>query len=252
MAAPPYQIASVDHALRLLLLLKGTPTVRVSEAAEELSVARSTAHRLLGMLVYRGFATQDKTTRAYLAGPALIEIGMGALARLDVRRKARPYLERLVSELGETASLQVLEGRDVRFVDSVESPRTIRVTSRIGVSMPAYASSGGKALLALLPRETVERMYPRHRLDPVTDATTTSRAELLSQLARGRRLGYSVNHAESEPGLSAVGVALADRDGQPVVALTIAGPAGRMTGCVDRCVTALRAAASDLARTLYP
>lgn len=252
MAAPPYRIASVDHALQLLLLLRCKPTVRVAEAADELAVARSTAHRLLGMLVYRDFAVQDKTTRAYLAGPVLIEIGMGALARLDVRRRARPHLERLVAETGETASLQILEGRDVRFVDSVESPNAVRVGSRAGVSLPAHASSGGKALLALLPKETIDRMYPRQRLDPVTNATTTSRAELLAQLADARQTGYSVNHAESEPGLVAVGVALANRNGQPVAALTIAGPASRMTnGGIERCVTALRVAATELTGSLY-
>jgi len=249
---PPYHIASVDHALRLLLLLRTRPSIRVAEAADELNVARSTAHRLLAMLVYRGFAAQNPSTRAYHPGPVLIEVGVGALSKLDVRRKARPYLERLVATTGETASLQILEGNHVRFVDSVESTNAVRVASRAGVSLPAHASSGGKVLLAGLAPETVQRLYPTERLEQMTDATNTDRAALFEELAEARTQGYSVNHGESEPGLVAVGVPLSDRAGTPIASLTIAGPTARMgPDGVNRAVRALREAAKELGELLY-
>ncbi|GIG91994.1 IclR family transcriptional regulator [Plantactinospora endophytica] len=251
-AVPPYHIASVDHALRLLLLLKTKPSIRVAEAADELNVARSTAHRLLAMLVYRGFAAQNPTTRAYHPGPVLIEVGMGALSKLDVRRKARPYLERLVATTGETASLQILEGSHVRFVDSVESANAVRVASRAGVSLPAHASSGGKVLLAGMSLEAVQRLYPHEKLEQVTEATNTERSTLFEELAEARAQGYSVNHGESEPGLVAVGVPLPDRSGAPVASLTIAGPTARMgPEGVNRAVEALREAARELSESLY-
>src|SRR5258708_29133703 len=77
---PAYRLNSVDHALRLLLLFRSKPSVRVSEVADYLNVARSTAHRLLGMLVHRQFAVQDPATRAYRPGPRLGEVGLAALA----------------------------------------------------------------------------------------------------------------------------------------------------------------------------
>ncbi|MEE6262670.1 IclR family transcriptional regulator [Plantactinospora sonchi] len=251
-AVPPYHIASVDHALRLLLLLKTRPSVRVAEAADELGVARSTAHRLLAMLVFRGFAAQNPTTRAYHPGPVLIEVGMGALSRLDVRRKARPYLERLVAATGETASLQILEGDKVRFLDSVESRNAVRVASRAGVTLPAHACAGGRVLLAGLAPEAVHRLYPTERLDRVTEATNTDRATLFEELADARTLGHSVNRGESEPGLVAVAVPLPDRVGTPVAALIVAGPTARMgPEGVNRAVAALHEAAKELAETLY-
>lgn len=249
---PPYHITSVDHALRLLLLLKSRPSIRVAEAADELQVARSTAHRLLAMLVYRGFVTQDKSTRVYLPGPALIEVGMGALTGLDIRRKARPFLDQLVAETGETASLQILQGSDVRFVDSVESLNAVRVASRAGVTLPAHASSGGKMLLAAMAPEAVFRLYPNEKLPAVTHATTTSRTVLMEELELARTQGYSVNDGESEPGLVAVGVPLPDRNGGNLGALTVAGPTARMdTAGVERAVAALRAACTELSRSLY-
>jgi DNA-binding IclR family transcriptional regulator len=249
---PPYHITSVDHVLQLLLLLKSRPSIRVAEAADELSVARSTAHRLLAMLVYRGFVTQDKATRAYLPGPALIEVGMGALTGLDIRRKARPFLDQLVAETGETASLQILQGSDVRFVDSVESPNAVRVASRAGVTLPAHASSGGKMLLATLSDEAILRLYPNEKLPAVTKETNTSRKVLMAELEKARGQGYSVNHGESEPGLVAVGVPLPDRNGGNLGALTVAGPTARMDAAgIERCVAALRAASAELSRSLY-
>src|ERR1700757_4663341 len=108
-AQPQAYIASIDHALRLLLMLKAQPRIRVADAAEERGVARSTAPRVLGMLVYRGFAVQDPGSRAYRAGPVLVEVGMGALAQLDVRQRARPYLEHIAS--GGKAMLACMSDR---------------------------------------------------------------------------------------------------------------------------------------------
>src|ERR1700743_607143 len=151
-AQPQSYIASIDHALRLLLMLKVQTRIRVADAAGGPGVARSTAHRVLGMLVYRGFAIQDPGSRAYRAGPVLVEVGMGALAQLDVRQRARPYLERVAALTGATNSLLILDGTQARFVDSVESVSAVRVGSRVGVSLPAHIASGGHAVRACMSR----------------------------------------------------------------------------------------------------
>jgi DNA-binding IclR family transcriptional regulator len=225
---PQYYIASIDHALRLLLMLKGQPRIRVADAADSLGVARSTAHRVLGMLVFRGFAVQDPGTRAYRAGPVLVEVGMGALAQLDVRQRARPYLERVAVATGETTSLQILDGTLARFVDSVESVNAVRVGSRVGVSLPAHVASGGQAMLACMSDQALMTLYPSDDLGPaLTPATVTSRAVLLEGLAAVREQGYAVNHGQSATGLIAIGAAIRGSDGVPVAAVTTAAPASR-------------------------
>lgn len=227
---PQYYIASIDHALQLLLMLKGHPRIRVADAADALGVARSTAHRVLGMLVYRGFAVQDPGTRAYRAGPVLVEVGMGALAQLDVRQRARPYLERVAVATGETTSLQILDGTLARFVDSVESVNAVRVGSRVGVSLPAHVASGGKAMLACMSDQALMALYPTDDLgDALTPATISSRAALFEDLATARKQGYAVNHGESATGLIAIGAAIRGSDGVPVAAVTTAAPASRVS-----------------------
>ena len=120
-------LRSVDNALRLLDLIGQRQVLRVAEAAEALGVAGSTSHRLLTALRQRGFVLQDKPHSAYRPGPALNAIGLAAIGRIDIRRIARPILEDLAESTQETVSLCLLEGRSVRFIDCVESPRPVRV-----------------------------------------------------------------------------------------------------------------------------
>jgi IclR family acetate operon transcriptional repressor len=226
---PAYRLQSVDHALQLILLFRNRPSVRVSEVADRLGVARSTAHRLLGMLVHRQFAVQDPATRAYRPGPRLVEIGLAAVGALDMRARMRPYLAEIASVTGETVSLLVMEGDAVQFIDSIESQRTVRVGSRLGARMLAHSTSAGKAMLAALTTDEVLAIYPAERLVPATERTLTRRAQLLAELEHVQDRGFATNFEESETGLGAVGMAVLDQDERPAAAFTVACPLQRMT-----------------------
>src|SRR5215475_2123089 len=193
--APAYPIGSVDSALRLLMLFRDRPRVRLSEASEYLGVAHSTAHRLMAMLAYHGFARQEPGSRAYVAGPALVEIGLAAVRELDIRRHARPVLEGLAASLGETVHLAVLEGSNVRYLDAVESSRALRVASRTGSVLAASCTASGKALLAELPDAEVRAMFADNAALPrLTPRSIRSRSRLLAELRKVREAGCAVNH----------------------------------------------------------
>lgn len=160
---PSYPIESVDNALKLLHMLREQSHIRVSDASRAIGVARSTAHRLLAMLQHHGFVQQDPFSRAYIAGPALLDFGLAALRDRDIRTHARPFLEALGRESGETVHLAILQGgSDVLFLDCVESMKAVRVGNRTGLILPAHCSSAGKALLAALPPAAA---YTRKRLN---------------------------------------------------------------------------------------
>ncbi|MFG1705271.1 IclR family transcriptional regulator [Nonomuraea sp. M3C6] len=227
-AAPQYPIESVDNALRVLLLLGERPSLRLTDVSRHLGVASSTAHRLLAMLQYRGFVRQDAATRSYVTGPALDGVALAVLRRLDVRTLAHPVLERLNAELQETVHLGRLEGRDVHFIDSIESTRALRVGSRLGRSIPAHCTSNGKAMLATLPEEDLLRLYPGEELPTLTPKSVSTRTQLMEVLAEVRRLGYATSDEESEEGVCSIGVAL--QTGQPArLAVTASAPISRMS-----------------------
>jgi DNA-binding IclR family transcriptional regulator len=223
---PPYPITSVDHALRLLLLLREDRPLRASEAAEELGVARSTAHRLFDMLRYRGFAVQNGD-KAYIPGPALRRAATGGDARQKLREIARPHLEQLNREVDETVHLMVRNGAEVIFLDSVETRRVLRVGSRVGATMPAHRTSGGKALLAELSRGELRTLYAQG-LPADLPAQLRDVDDFYLALAAVRQCGYGLNVGESEPGVTAVGVCVRDTARTALGALALSAPTLRM------------------------
>lgn len=224
----PGSLSSVDNALRLLALLSDRRVLRVAEAADLLGVARSTAHRLLSSLRTHGFAVQDKANGAYRPGPVLIELGLAATGRIDIRQLAQPALEELRDRTRETVSVSLLEGRDVRFVDCVEGTRSVRVGLRTGKVMRAHCTAAGKALLAALPLAELHRRYPDGELEGQTGASVTSWAALEAELAEIRAGGLAYNREEGELGICAVAAAVRDVTGAPVAALAVVVPSGRM------------------------
>ncbi|HZG92049.1 MAG TPA: IclR family transcriptional regulator [Pseudonocardia sp.] len=222
---PTYAIDSVDHALHLVTLLQQEGPLRVSEAAQRLGVARSTAHRLLAMLVYRDFAEQAPDRR-YRAGPALRRPAAVEPAS-RVRRLALAHLRALTESVGETTNLMTVLGDRARFVATVECTQVLRVGDREGRMLPAHLTSGGKAVLAARPDADVVALYtgPAATADPpVPDLPA-----LLRELGRIRRRGFAVNDGGTEPGVTAIGRVLRDPAGPASMAVSIAMPATRFS-----------------------
>src|SRR5690606_25165312 len=175
-----------------------------------------------------GFAVQDSRNGPYRPGPVLEEIGLAAVHRFDVRQVARPVLERLWTQTGETVSLGVLEGREIRFVDGIEGTRTVRVGNRTGVCIPAHCTAAGKAIMAVLPRAEFQRRFAGRSLERRTEASVSSWPELTRELAAIRRAGFAMNVEEGEPGVCAVGAAVRDATGVPVASVNVVLPSSRM------------------------
>ncbi|MGH8867773.1 MAG: IclR family transcriptional regulator [Actinomycetes bacterium] len=243
----------MDNALRLLRLVGERRILRVAEAADALDVARSTAHRLLTALRERDFVMQDRPNGAYRPGPALHEVGLAAIGRIDIRRSARPVLQDLAEATQETVSLMLLEHRSVRFIDCVESPRPVRVADRTGLVMPAHCTAGGKAILAGMPAQELRRHYPDGQLEARTPASVTSWDGLVAELETIRETGYAINLEEGETGVSAVATAIPDLYGTPLAAVAVVVPSSRMPDAgVAHALAPLLDAARDRITTLLP
>jgi IclR family acetate operon transcriptional repressor len=227
---PGYPISSVDNALRLLLAFRERRSIRLSDASALLEVAHSTAHRLLAMLAYHGFVTQEPESKAYIAGPALIEVGLAVVRSMDIRSAVRSTLEHVQSHFGETVHLAVLEGTQVRYLDSIESNHALRVASRTGTTLPAHCTSVGKVLLADLSPERLKSLYPTAAsLRGQTPSSITTMPKLLDELRLVAKRGYATNQGESEEDVSSVAVPLRDSKGTALATLSVAAPSSRMS-----------------------
>jgi DNA-binding IclR family transcriptional regulator len=206
-----------------------TDRIRISEAAAQLEVAPSTAHRLMAMLQYHEFVVQDHRTHEYLPGPNLTRIGLAATDQLDLRHAARPIMERLAMTAGETVGLGILHGSNVLYLEGVDGNQVLRIGSRRGVLIPAHCISMGKAILAELPPERLDELYPDEALPTMTERSLATKSALRRQLERIRRRGYAESSGESEGGVASIAAAVLAADGSPRAAISIAAPAMRAT-----------------------
>jgi DNA-binding IclR family transcriptional regulator len=248
---PSYAIASVDHALLLATVLQMEGPLTVSEAAERIGVARSTAHRLLSMLCYRDFAVQDEDRR-YRSGPVLARAVTSGSRTAHLRAVALPRLHELTERVKETTNLSVLSGDQVRFIASVECDHVLRVGTREGMAFPAHLTSGGPAMLAELPRHELEALYDESRwLD--RPAERPNLAALRRQLALVRERGFAINDGRTEKGLVAIGRAIQMYEGCADAAVSISMPSARFSRSrlpelVRELVHATAAIESDLSK----
>jgi len=226
---PAQRVQSLDRALDLLEALASADELGVSEIAAKTGLVPSTAHRLLATLVARGYAAQSPNSGRYLLGYKLLELTSGLQDRLQrLRTAARPHLEAIQSETGETTNLVVLEGRDVVYVDSVSGTRSVRLFTEIGRAIPAHTSGAGKALLAWREPKDLESLLGTAPLPPSTPKTLTTLESLQDDFVRIRRRGYSTDNEEHELGVACVATPIFDHSGLPLAAISVSGPTPRI------------------------
>jgi DNA-binding IclR family transcriptional regulator len=220
-------IQAVDRAAALLKAVADSrqpPTV--VELAGRTGLNRSTAWRLLATLDQQGLVERDPVTQRYSLGYAILQMAAGGDHDALVRR-ARPAVERLATQTGETVSLAVAKRFELVYVDQVEAP-TVMSPNWLGRPAPLHATSSGKAFLAWLPPEERAALLTPARLKRYTPTTITTRPQLEHELEAVRRLGYSICAGELEETLWGVSAAVLNERERPVAIVTVWGPEHRV------------------------
>jgi len=250
---PRYNIQLLERAILLLdLLLSESPSGLLPyELAQKSGLHKSTVHRLLSALRNHRLVQKDAKTGRYHLGLKLFELGVRAVPNVNLREYARPHLERLVFETGETAHLCVLVEHEILYLDKVESPKTIRIASSLGGRNPAFCSAVGKCLLAALPDAELDGLLRRHKLVAYTRHTITTPASLKAVLQQVRENGYAVDNEEREEGLRCIAAPIRDHTGDIIAAMSVAGPAFRLVSAQDMVIAKLvMSIAGELSATL--
>jgi IclR family transcriptional regulator, KDG regulon repressor len=223
-----YRVQSVERALQLLgAFNQDERQLALADLAERVGIPRPTAFRLLSTLEAQGFVRRVGTD--YCLGFRCFVLGNVVKADLAIEREALPFLEALRDVTGETTQLGILDGWQVVYLARVFSHLPVAyMRSRVGVVLPAYCTGLGKALLAELPPEEVERWSRTQHFPRLTSATLTSPEELLANLAVIRRRGYALDQEEREVGVACIAAVVRDDTGSPVAAISAAGPVDRL------------------------
>ncbi|HEY2933409.1 MAG TPA: IclR family transcriptional regulator [Acidobacteriota bacterium] len=222
-------VQSLDRALRILEVLASSDRgLGISEVSRRVKLPASTSHRLLSTLSHRGFVTQlgDET---YQLGHKVVEMGQTYLEASQLCRTVRPFLENVGGRTGESAFLVVADRGEAFYVDKVESPRMLRVFSRIGHRAPLYCTASGKILLSGYADDQLKRYLKQTRLIRLTRNTITSAAALRAEVQNIRHRGYAYDLEECEGGARCIAVPLCGFNGRVLAALSVSGPSSRLS-----------------------
>ncbi|MGH7565451.1 MAG: IclR family transcriptional regulator [Gemmatimonadota bacterium] len=225
MAIKPYAgTQSVQRAITLLKVFTDErPEWGLTDLAREVGLHKTTTYRLLTALQSEGMVAHSALTESWRLGPEAITLGALALRSNDLVSAARPELETLVRETGETASIEVLVGHEVLILDGVEGPSLVGASSEVGTRWPAHTTSTGKVLLA------EQGLATRRRLRKLTPRTITDPDRLDRELDRVRERGWATAIEELETGYVAVGAPVRDHAHRALAAISVGGPAARLT-----------------------
>ena len=226
----PETVQAVSRALAILEAMAGEGALGLTELARKVGLKTTTAHRLLATLAARGFAEQEPATLHYRLGPKAFEIGTAALAAMDIRATARPFLKELVERLNETTNLAILDNGQIVYIDQVESTNIVivKMFARVGSRGPAHCTGSGKVLLAGLADEELAPLLRKMNLERFTASTITDPQQLLAELRRIRAQGYALDVGERDEEVRCVAAPIRNFEGRVVAAVSVSGPAARM------------------------
>jgi IclR family acetate operon transcriptional repressor len=142
----------------------------------------------------------------------------------------------------------VLDGFDLIHVDKIDSPERVGVSSKIGTRAFPHGAALGKAMLACSSSDAVAAYAEYAKRLPEPD-TLRDPAWLVDELQQTRARGYAIDDEEDSVGVRCIGAAIIAGNGEPVMAISITGPAGRFTmERASRCAPALMETAEQLSR----
>jgi DNA-binding IclR family transcriptional regulator len=219
--------AGVHATLAVLDLLAARPQLGLSDIARELGLAKSTLHRVLAVLVERGWAVRDAESRFSL-GIRALRLGSSS-ADLPIVKAFRTVAAEFLTRHDEAIALAVLDGSESLFLALEETSQPIRLVTHVGSKTPAFASASGRVVLASHPPAAVAALFGGRLLVTPTGRRLNGVAELQTILDEVRERGYAENHGETADGLYAASVPVVNGDGVTIAALTTCIPVSRIT-----------------------
>jgi len=229
MTKTPSIAKTVDKALRIIDTFSRTQKeIGISEIARKIGINTSTVQRIINTLCRYDYLQQDSGSSAYKLGFKFLQIGSRILQEMDLRRVARPFLEKLGDRTHETVHLMILNRGTGVYVDVVESPQRTRVVSAVGTREKMHFSGVGKAILAFLSEQEVDEIINQQGLEPKTSRTITDPGEFKQCLRQTRNCGYSIDDEEGEVGTRCIGAPIFNHVSKVIASISIAAPSHRL------------------------
>ena len=219
------KVQSVSRALSIINCFKDSREMGISEISSAMDLNKSTVFGLVNTLVAFGYLEQVDSTRKYRLGITLFELGNTVLSRIDIRNEAKKFCFPLAEKYRAVIHIATYSDGQVVYIDKIDTGDSLITTSRVGKRAPMYCTGVGKAILAFLPDEYLEK-YLKFPLKKRTPHTITGKKALMDELERIRQTGIAMDREEIEVGLSCIASAVLQQDGLPEISVSLSFPYG--------------------------
>ncbi len=203
--------------------------IGLADLSKLVGLHNSTTFHLAKTLVSLGYIRQEKETKRYRVGRPLFALAASALDEIEMVNLATPILEDLSRETGESSHFSVRMGDAVVVIARTSGSGAFQLTDRVGVVRPAHCTALGKALLAALTPDQLQRFLERAPLEPSTERSITEIPKLSREIEEVRRTGIAYDNGEFNLEVRCVAVPVKDFTGKVIGALGISGPIWRQT-----------------------
>ena len=223
------QVQSLTRGLSLLeALARAEGGLTLTDLAQRVQLAPSTAHRLLATLEKMGYVYQGGELGRWYIGLQAFTVGSSFLANRDFVAQSHPYMRRLMEQSGETANLGILDGTDAVFIDQVQCREMMRTIVKLGSRVPLHASGVGKAIFAALPDEQIDAILKVKGLPRITANTITSPETMWASIRVIRQRGWSFDDEEHALATRCVAAPIYNEHAEVLGAISLAGPSSRL------------------------
>lgn len=221
-------VQSVVKAVKILECFENKKELGISDIAKLMGMSKSTVYGIVNTLIETGLLEQDKDSKRYRLGLKLFEFGHIVEKRMDLRDEAKPFCIKLSEKYAQTVHLATHSDGEVVYIDKYDVPDFLIVYSQVGRRAPMTCTGVGKAMLAYLGKDYIEKYILPKGFAKKTEKSIDTAEKLCADLEGVRKRGYAIDDEEIEQGLKCVAVPIFNKNGQPVAAVSLSGMTGKM------------------------
>lgn len=219
-------IQSIVRSIDILNCFEDSEELGVTEISHKVGLHKSTVFNIITTLEKCHFLEKSLNSGKYRLGTELFRLG--TKVNSSMRKIAQPYLERLASEFKETVNLVIRDGNYVIYIEKIESPHSMRISTMVGGRLPINATAVGKAILSGLTDDELAKSLDELSFVRFTESTICDKNDLMNYLSKVRLVRYAEDVEEVEIGLTCVAAPIFDHTGKAIAAISVSGPTSRM------------------------
>lgn len=246
-----YTMSSLHKAIKVLkAFTKEEPTLSLTELSKKTGISISSLQRFVSTFVYEGFLHKDERTKRYQLGHSLLYLGNLVKQESSLILVAEPLLKKLNEEIGESVSMNIIDGLERRCILNYDSTHPLSTKMFVGDTSPLYAGASSKTLLAFMPN--VEEYIEQITLTPITDQTILSKVQLMEELKQIRSQRFAKSNSERVRGACSVTAPILNAAHQIIASITIVIPEVRYHDYDEQqLIKSIQQVASEIEKQLF-